>query len=69
VLVTTRSEVLNKSDYHEWFLAEEPEDLKLYKEVRLERFDKKQRDTYIDCYLNLSVKKVLTESYLLMANT
>lgn len=66
--MTTRSEVLNKSDYHEWFLSEGSDSVKHYKEIRLEGFDNDQRDMYIDSYLSLSVKNVLHESYTLMAN-
>lgn len=68
ILITTRSEVLNKADYHEWFLAEGSDTFQYYKEVRLERFDKSQQNSYIDSYLSLSVKKVLFETFILMAN-
>ncbi|KAM3143234.1 hypothetical protein pb186bvf_004566 [Paramecium bursaria] len=69
IIITTRTEILSKADYYEWFLPEQSDNFSHYKEIRLERFDRKQRNTYIDQYLNLSVKKVLYDTYYLMTNS
>lgn len=48
IIITTRTEILSKADYYEWFLPEQSDNFNHYKEIRLERFDRKQRNTYID---------------------
>ncbi|KAM3132721.1 hypothetical protein pb186bvf_015149 [Paramecium bursaria] len=62
IITTTRTEVLTSQEYYKQFISES-ENLKLYKEIRLIRFDQKQIQIYIDEYCKQNLKLLLLDNY------